>query len=95
LGIAVPHPLPCAQLCCMAKQLLPSVFEKRTAKKRLPSVSARQRCKNWIFFSSQKAWHGIVINKRTLSSVARLHAFPSLRCRFDPKPANFGSFFRF
>jgi hypothetical protein len=30
LGIAVPHPLPCAQLCCTAKQPLPSVFNKRT-----------------------------------------------------------------
>jgi hypothetical protein len=62
LGIAVPHPLPCAQLGCTAKQPLPNVFEKRTAKKPLPSVNARQRCKNWI--SSQlKRRGGIVINK--------------------------------
>jgi hypothetical protein len=32
LGIAVPHPLPCAQLGCTAKQPLPSVFEKTHGK---------------------------------------------------------------
>jgi hypothetical protein len=32
LGIAVPHPLTCTHLCCTAKQPLPSVSNKRTAK---------------------------------------------------------------
>jgi hypothetical protein len=45
------------------------------------------------FFSAQKEWRGTVINKRTLSSVARLHVFPTLRPRFESQTDQFGAFF--